>query len=221
MKLPNHIGIIPDGSRRWADAHGLSQLDGWGKSIGPGLMFFKHIREVGIKEVTYFPYSLDNAQRRPPIQSQAILEACLRVVDLLSREDVELLVIGKSDAPAFPQELLPYTTGRKTCGKGGLKVNFLINYRWDWDLGGLLNADPQKPGSLDSLRSREVSMLDLILRWGGCSRLSGFLPVQSVYAAIYVLDDLWPDCKPDHLDRALQWYAQQDSAHPERLAPGQ
>lgn len=40
--------------------------------------------------------------------------------------------------------------------------------------------------------------------------MSGFLPVQSVYADIFVLDALWPDFRPQHLDAALAWFAQQD-----------
>jgi undecaprenyl diphosphate synthase len=34
--------------------------------------------------------------------------------------------------------------------------------------------------------------------------------VQSVYADIYVVDDYWPDFKPEHLDQALEWYSRQD-----------
>jgi len=40
--------------------------------------------------------------------------------------------------------------------------------------------------------------------------LSGFLPVQSIYADIFVVEELWPDFKPQHLDQALQWYSKQD-----------
>lgn len=61
-----------------------------------------------------------------------------------------------------------------------------------------------------ALRSADVTRLDLIVRWGGARRLSGFLPVQSVYAAIVVVDDLWPDFRSLHLDEALQWSSKQD-----------
>jgi len=54
-----------------------------------------------------------------------------------------------------------------------------------------------------SVKAANVSRLDLIVRWGGGRRLSGFLPVQSVYADIFVLDALWPDFQPQHLDAAL------------------
>ena len=41
-------------------------------------------------------------------------------------------------------------------------------------------------------------------------RLSGFLPVQSVYADFYVVDDMWPDFKRAHIREALNWYQNQD-----------
>ena len=53
------------------------------------------------------------------------------------------------------------------------------------------------------LRSAEVSRLDLIVRWGGGRRSSGFLPVRSFYADIFVIEALWPDFESQHLDWAL------------------
>jgi undecaprenyl diphosphate synthase len=76
-----------------------------------------------------------------------------------------------------------------------------VNYGWEWDLEGLKNG---------GLRSRDVSRLDLIVRWGGGRRLSGFLPVQSVYADIFVIDEYWPDFDATHFERALNWFAEQD-----------
>jgi len=209
MRLPNHIGIIPDGNRRWADSRGIPRIKGWDKGIDPGFTLFKLIQAAGIKEVTYYGYTMENA-RRPLIQRKAIIDACVRGVDLLSREDADLLVIGKCDTPAFPKQLLPYTNERLTFGKGGIKVNFLVNYGWEWDLNNLRASDPKQPEIINNLKSREVSRIDLIIRWGGWSRLSGFLPVQSIYADIFVVNDLWPDFKPEHLEQALQWYSKQD-----------
>ena len=60
------------------------------------------------------------------------------------------------------------------------------------------------------LKSREVSRIDLVIRWGGRRRLSGFLPVQSVYSDFYVVDDYWPDFKRQHVTDALAWYSRQD-----------
>ena len=56
----------------------------------------------------------------------------------------------------------------------------------------------------------DASIIDLVIRWGGRRRLSGFLPVQTVYSDFYVLDDYWPDFKPQHFYDALEWYSKQD-----------
>jgi len=40
--------------------------------------------------------------------------------------------------------------------------------------------------------------------------LSDLLPVQTVYADFYILDDLWPDFKTEHFFNALRWYESQD-----------
>ena len=49
-----------------------------------------------------------------------------------------------------------------------------------------------------------------MIRWGGMRRLSGFLPVQAVYADFYVEDSLWPDFTAQDFYDALNWYQKQD-----------
>ena len=116
---------------------------------------------------------------------------------------------GNRDAPAFPQALLPYTTRRDLNG-GGSRVNFLVNYGWEWDLACLNNPGVRRGAICAQLNSRDISRVDLVIRWGGMRRLSGFLPVQSVYADFFVVDRLWPDFQPEDFFQALQWYQKQD-----------
>ena len=202
MRLPKHIGIIPDGNRRWAAGKGLEKQEGHALGLEPGITLFRQCQELGIEEMSFYGFTADNA-KRPSIQRLAFTRACVKAVDMLSHEDASLLVVGNTESAIFPKELLPYTT-RRDFGKGGMKVNFLINYSPEWDLG--LNRDGAEKG----LRSREVSRVELIVRWGGRRRLSGFLPFQSAYADFYVVDDFWPDFKKEHLMDALEWYSKQD-----------
>lgn len=37
MRIPKHIGIIPDGNRRWAKRAGLEKKDGYAHGLTPGL----------------------------------------------------------------------------------------------------------------------------------------------------------------------------------------
>ena len=52
--------------------------------------------------------------------------------------------------------------------------------------------------------------IDMIIRWGGMRRLSGFLPIQSVYSDFYVKENYWPDSKEEDFLEALEWYQRQD-----------
>lgn len=209
MRLPRHIGIIPDGNRRWAVSKGMPKARGYDKGIDPGYDLFKLVQKAGIEEVTYYGYTMENV-KRPLIQRNAFVDACVQAVRILSKEDADLLVVGNTDSSAFPNELLPYAGARKTFGNGGTKVNFLINYGWEWDLNNLKSSDPNQTDVIHNLKSSAVSKIDLIIRWGGWNRLSGFLPVQSIYADIYVVNDLWPDFSPAQLAAALKWYSKQD-----------
>lgn len=208
MRIPNHVGIIPDGNRRWALLQGMSKENGYASGLLPGIDLFHQCKALGIKEITYYGFTTDNT-KRATIQRQAFTKACVEAVKILSKEDAELLVIGNIESPMFPDELLPYTQ-RKTFGKGGMKVNFLVNYGWEWDLYGLKDKSLKHKNILNHIHSNDISRIDLIIRWGGRRRLSGFLPVQSIYADFFVLDDYWPDFKPEHLSQALDWYNTQD-----------
>ena len=207
MRIPGHIGIIPDGNRRWALERGLPKEMGYAKGLDPGLELFTLCKDLGVRELTYYGFTMDNT-KRPSIQTRAFTKACVMAVQLLAMQDAELLVVGNTDSPMFPEELLKFTR-RTTFGRGGIRVNFLVNYGWEWDLSSLMGN--KKPIELKKhLKSSDISRVDLIIRCGSRRRLSGFLPVQSIYSDFYVIDDYWPEFKPEHLYSALQWYDKQD-----------
>ncbi len=209
MALPNHIGIIPDGNRRWALKNGMAKEDGYNFGLKPGIELFKLCEELGIKELTYYGFTTDNT-KRPASQTKAFTKACIEAVKILSKENASLLVVGNSNSPMFPKSLLPYTV-RKKFGTGKIKINFLVNYSWEWDLSSIKNVGTKNRNSIIcNLHSSEITRIDLIIRGGGRRRLSGFLPVQSVYSDFYIIEDYWPDFKPEHLMQALKWYKHQD-----------
>ncbi|KKH70160.1 dihydroorotate dehydrogenase, partial [Methanosarcina mazei] len=175
--------LIPDGNRRWAQSNGLEKQDGYEYGLSPGLEMLKLSKEYGIKEITYYGFTTDNC-KRPRKQIDAFVKACVDAVNLIAQEDVSLLVLGNTDSAVFPKELLKYKE-RTDIGKGGTKVNFLVNYGWNWDVSKLDNSSRSKKSIMDGLHSKDISRIDLILRWGGRKRLSGFLPIQSVYSDIY------------------------------------
>lgn len=208
-RLPTHIGIIPDGNRRWAQSNGLNKEDGYDYGIKPGFELYKECLALGIKEITFYGFTQDNT-KRPAVQTRAFQKACVDSVLKLCDYDANLLIVGNTDSPLFPKELLPYTK-RTPFGKGLINVNFLVNYGWDWDLGYSNEKSKINSKSIrNRIASSDISKMDLIIRWGGRRRLSGFLPVQSIYADFYIIEDMWPDFKLEHLYDSLRWYQNQD-----------
>jgi undecaprenyl diphosphate synthase len=209
-RLPQHIGIIPDGNRRWALRKGLKKQDGYESGLRPGLELYELCLELGIKELTFYGFTVDNT-KRPYVQVRAFQKACVDAVEYLASKDTDLVVVGNTQSRFFPKALLSYTE-RTRFGNGLIKVNFLANYGWNWDLNySVQNSATSSSGNIiDGIASSDISRIDLIIRWGGGRRLSGFLPIQSVYADFYVVDEMWPDYSIEQVYKALEWYQDQD-----------
>ena len=204
MRIPRSLGVIPDGNRRHASSRGLAKNEGYQYGVDPGVRLVKMAKKYGIEELTFYGFTTDNC-RRPVAQVVAFQQACIDAVQATIREDdVEVLVVGDSESKFFPTELKPFLQP-VAIGQPKLRVNFLVNYGWKWDLKGINGGHVTK-----DLQSHAISRMDMIIRWGGMRRLSGFLPVQSVYSDFYVVDDLWPDYQDEHFEQAIEWYQKQD-----------
>ncbi|API88604.1 dihydroorotate dehydrogenase [Marinilactibacillus sp. 15R] len=210
-RMPKHIGVIPDGNRRWAVGQGLPKKDGYNHGIDPGLDLYEACLKLGVEEMTFYGFTMDNV-KRPSLQTKAFQKACVDSVNELKKRDADLMVIGNTDSKVFPKELLPYAMKRTRFGEGKMKVNFLVNYGWNWDLNYALNSEKtiESGDLINHIASKDISRMDMVLRWGGRRRLSGFLPIQSIYSDIYVIDEFWPDYKDQHLFDALEWYQKTD-----------
>ncbi|HVL36950.1 MAG TPA: undecaprenyl diphosphate synthase family protein [Burkholderiales bacterium] len=195
-RLPRHVGIIPDGNRRWAQGRGRAKGDGYEAGIAPGLRMLRFCRELGIEELSVYGFTKENV-RRPSDQVHAFSAACVALACRAVEEGAALRVIGDTRSPVFPRELLSFAQARTP---GAPRLNLLANYGWQWDVAGLPRG----------LRSADASRVDLVVRWGGRRRLSGFLPIQCAYADFYVIDTLWPDMREEELVDALVWYESQD-----------
>ena len=208
-RVPRHVGLIPDGNRRWAEARGLPRHAGYAAGVGPGIRLVDRCRALGIEEVSIYGFTMENT-RRPKPQVEAFRQACVEFAERAREGGAALLVIGDPGSHVFPEELRPLVRRRSS---GDLRVNLLINYGWRWDLAGVSGKPEGRSGAdgtLPGLNSAGASRIDLVVRWGGRRRLSGFLPLQSAYADLHVIDTLWPDMQPDEFTEALVWYARQD-----------
>ncbi|MDW5563463.1 MAG: undecaprenyl diphosphate synthase family protein [Methanomassiliicoccus sp.] len=207
-RIPRHIGVIPDGNRRWAIKSGMQKHEGYQFGLEPSFRLCDLCIKLGVEEITFYGFTQDNT-KRPEVQRKAFQGILVQAAHQLYDKDLALMVIGNTSSSMFPSELLPFTN-RTVFGRGLLKTNVLVNYSWQWDLEQFRSRGTDGDGIISRLGSSEVSRIDLILRWGGRMRLSGFLPVQSVYSDMYVIDELWPDYRDEHVLAALEWFQEQD-----------
>ena len=208
-KIPRHIGIIPDGNRRWAVEHGMEKESGYAYGVEKGKDLFDILFHLGVDEVTVYAFTKDNT-KRPPHITRSYVAAVVDFLSWVRERDVSILAVGDSRSNVFPkvfEEFLEPGPHRDEM----MKLNFLINYDWRWDMQQAAEryrrqytGRPFDP--YQHMPSRRISRVDLLIRWGGTSRLSGFPPIQTVYSDIYVVDDMWPDFKPAHIQEALEWY---------------
>ncbi len=203
-RLPRHIGLIPDGNRRWARERGLPVTAGYMAGVHKGLKMLRDCSDLGIEEVSVYGFTQDNT-KRPKEQRIAFAGACVAFVEAALKYDIALHVVGDSTSTMFPPELKPFVEKRQG---HGLKVNMLVNYGWEWDLNTAFESGKKRVH--DGLASSQVSRIDMVVRWGGCRRLSGFLPIQSVYSDFYVIDDYWPDYEINQVLAALTWFQTQE-----------
>lgn len=198
FRIPKHIGIIPDGNRRWARKNGLKKEEGYAFGLELGLALLRTAKKYGVRELTYYRFTVDNC-KRPGEQVKAFSNACVEAVKMMERENVRPYVVGNTRSSCFPKELLPYTEFLAP-GKNDpdvMRVNLLVNYGWEWDMK-------------NDWVSKTIPRVDLVIRWGGMCRLSGFLPIQTVYSDFCIREELWPDFEEEQFEEALQWYQRQD-----------
>ena len=176
----------------------MKKEDGYACGLTPGLRLLRAAQRSGGKELTFYGFTEDNC-KLPKEQVLAFSGACVKAAEMIARENTELFVRGNTDSSSFPADLLPYAGRRRPDGytEGKLRVNLLTAYGWEW---------PMKNG----WASRDIPRIELVIRWGGMCRLSGFLPIQTVYSDLYIVKDLWPDFQEQQFTDALRWYQRQD-----------
>ncbi len=192
-KIPRHIGVIPDGNRRWAVNNGMEKQDGYKHGIDPGITLIKQLIEFGVEEVSIYGFTVDNTKRRSE-QKVSFIDATIKVVNQLIEIGATVRVVGNTSSKNFPQELKQYANVNTTVAEHKIVVNVLANYDWKHDLSTIPHY------------SKDVNKIDVVMRWGGRTRLSGFLPIQTVYADIFIIDHYWPDFKETDIHDMLDWY---------------
>ncbi len=196
--VPKHIAIIPDGNRRYAKTHNLSQLACYTMALDQVEDTVSWLQSLGVYHLSAYAASGENVTNRSQLELIAVFEAVLRFCrKIAALPGVQLHLFGKvEDLPGWVpsrQELLGWNTYSES---EAFTVHFGLNY------SGLDDFSPEPPSAL-------VPPVDLLVRTGGQQRLSGFLPKQTQYAELWFTDTLWPAFDRAEFTRALDWFSEQ------------
>ncbi|MBL6455063.1 di-trans,poly-cis-decaprenylcistransferase [Belnapia sp. T6] len=224
--LPQHVAIIMDGNRRWAEARGLPVALGHKAGAEAVRRTIQACAEQGIGWLTLFAFSSEN-WLRPPEEVTALtglLRLYLRSeVATFAREGIRLRVIG--DRARFGVETMREIDRAEAVTAGGtrLNVNVALSYgaRDEILAAARAVAEAARAGTLDPASLDETAFAarlftagmpdpDLIIRTSGEQRLSNFLLWQAAYAEFVFQEVLWPDYGAEHLARALRDYGRRE-----------
>lgn len=221
LGLPQHIGIIMDGNRRWAKKQGLKALQGHDYVVNNVIEpLVERCIERNIPYITLWAFSTENWHRdQEEVMGLMNLfrQAFSRNAERLHKMGVRLRTVG--DLSKFPQDIQENVTKwlADTASNTKITVTFALNYGGRDELLRAINGWHKTAEQNEELSDKVLSELldtkdmpdpDLIIRPGGEQRLSGFLTWQSIYSELYFTDVLMPDFSPAELDKALEEYAQ-------------
>jgi tritrans,polycis-undecaprenyl-diphosphate synthase [geranylgeranyl-diphosphate specific] len=170
---------------------------------------FEWCREIGVKEVTLYAFSIQNFNR-PKKEFDYLMKIFndefddLLKDEKLHKHNVKIRVIGRIEK--FPKDL--YEKMKRvmevTKDYGDYIINFAMAYGGREEIIDATKkvAEKIKSGELDvngideDSFSNELYMSgcpDLIIRTGGDQRTSNFLLWQSTYSEWFFLEKMWPE----------------------------
>jgi undecaprenyl diphosphate synthase len=218
-EMPRHVAIIMDGNRRWARAHGVSELEGHAAGVEAIRAVVRHAVLRGVPVLTLYAFSRENWARSDEEVGGLfeLLEAAVRSeTPELRAQGVRVNLLGRADELP-PETRRSIEVGLDATEEGSrLLLNIAFNYAGRTELVDAfrrLAASGMAPESIDeaaisgALYTAGLPDPDLVVRTGGEQRLSNFLIWQSAYAEYYFCPDLWPDFGAEAFDAAILEFA--------------
>ena len=224
-QVPVHVAIVMDGNGRWANARGLTRVEGHRAGEAALMDVIEGAIEAGVKYLTVFAFSTENWKRSPE-EVKFLMnynrEVLRRRRDELNGWNVRIRWAGRRPKlwPTVIDELL--TAEKLTSKNKGLTFTMAVNYGSRIEIVDAINqiVEDSKSGKIKGsvtektvqryLLTKDLPDVDLFIRSSGEKRISNFLLWQSAYAEFVFLDVLWPDFSRKHLFEAIEQYAKRN-----------
>lgn len=227
--LPQHVGLIMDGNRRWARQRGMADFRlGHRYGARRAEKVLSWCEDLGIRYVTVFVCSIENLTGR----SDAEVAYLMQVIEQLAGDRLARLGTRWQVHVAGALDLLPGSTARalkhavemtRDCATGA-HVTLAVGYGGRQEIiDGLRDLLYERAAVGQSLSDLAATFTaddltghlynagqpepDLVIRTSGEQRLSNFLLWQSAYAELYFCEAYWPAFREVDFLRALRNFA--------------
>src|SRR6056300_1882390 len=232
MVIPKHIAIIMDGNGRWAKKKSLPLALGHQQGVKTVREVVKYCGKIGVEYLTLFAFSSENADRSKEevsSLSKLFLWTLQNEEKKLMKHNVSLEIIG--DLSIFSEEIKnkAQKVTQNLSQNTGLKLIIAANYGGRWELfdaakkfatdcikNNLTPEHTQESAFSEKLATSNHPEVDLLIRTSGEQRLSNFLLWSIAYAEFFFSDVLWPDFKPEDIDKAIEAFNQRERRYGKR-----
>jgi len=222
-QIPRHVAIIMDGNGRWAQASGLSRVEGHAEGARAVRETVRSCRKEGVEFLTLYAFSVAN-WGRPRTEVKALMSLLLdfaeREKQELHDQDVKLQVIGEIDELPIETRHAVESACRYTAGCRGMTLSLALSYGGRADIiaaaralavraatGHLLPEEINEDTFQSHMSTQGLPPVDLLIRTGGERRVSDFLLFESAYAELYFLPIMWPDFNAKALRDAFAFFS--------------
>lgn len=213
-----HVAIIMDGNGRWAKQRHLPRVVGHQRGVEAVRRLVKAALGMGLECLTLYAFSTEN-WRRPEDEISDLMGLMKRFIlsDLeeFAANNVRLKIIG--DYKAFKPDVVELIEKAlvRTEANTGVTLAVALNYGSHDEIARAASAAAAKgaitPETIAAeLDTASLPPLDLLVRTSGEERLSNFMLWQAAYAELWFTPVLWPDFTPEHLQEALDAFAQRE-----------
>jgi undecaprenyl diphosphate synthase len=223
MKSPQPIsciGFIMDGNRRFAKEQGIDTLAGHSAGKDKLLEVVDWVVEAKIPHAVFYAFSTEN-WKRDKTEVVGLMNLFSEVIkaqkDLIKNKKITLKIIGKSeDLPAEACSIVSASESEDAHSYPDTTIWIAFSYGGRAEIIAAVNKAVEKGGAVNEesfsqlLWTASMPDPDLIIRTGGESRLSNFLPWQAVYSELFFTKTYWPAFTKAEFQRILNDYAERE-----------
>jgi len=216
---PKHIAIIIDGNRRFAKKLMFEPWKGHDYGAKKVEMIFDWCKELEIKEMTLYAFSLENFSR-PKEEFDYLINLFKKEFGKLKNDrrvhenKIQIRFIGKTEL--FDKELqeVMQDVEKATKNYSSYKINIALAYGGRQEILEAVKkiVENKEEVSEENLKKNLwlSSEPDMIIRTGGEKRTSNFLPFQSVYSEWFFLDKTWPEFEKTDLTACINEFEKRE-----------